>query len=513
MSNIKGHVAELLKIISEGLWEKEHIISLGLLSCIAGESIFLLGPPGTAKSMVARRLKEVFKNKKSFEYLMSRFSTPDEIFGPVSISKLKNEDIYERSTEGYLPSASIVFLDEIWKAGPSIQNTLLTVINEKIYQNGNHILQLPMKGLIAASNELPAEDEGLEALWDRFLVRIVSNCISNEKTFYKMLCQRQLIKIQVPDELCITDQQYMEWQRQSEETEIGDEILMIISAVRARLKESGKMENVLPFDFYISDRRWKKIVHLLQVSAFLNGRKVIDCSDLILLYHVLWNKAETISEILMIVTESLFSDIEKQIEKLEKEQERNIEIQDVQSGQSQENGFKVYNYFYLKLINYPRGTCYFYVSDYKYLKSSKDKAGILYWDDNHNAYFIRCFEAVPFSTPKSGKTVTKVKLRISNGCLTINGQSYMIEKDLAKSSSIQSSLFVSEDRMENRNMEDISKLKQMLEMRESIIKNSNNLFVSNDELKLIKKHVVKLGKRIKELEIKAINLQMNQYGQ
>ena len=512
MSNIKGHVAELLKIISEGLWEKEHIISLGLLSCIAGESIFLLGPPGTAKSMVARRLKEVFKDKRSFEYLMSRFSTPDEIFGPVSISKLKNEDIYERSTEGYLPSASIVFLDEIWKAGPSIQNTLLTVINEKIYQNGNHILQLPMKGLVAASNELPAEDEGLEALWDRFLVRIVSNCISNEKTFYKMLCQRQLKKIQVPDSLCITDQQYMEWQKQSEETEIGDEILKIISVVRARLKEAGKIENVLPFDFYISDRRWKKIVHLLQVSAFLNGRKVIDCSDLILLYHVLWNKAETISEILMIVTESLFSDIEKQIEKLEKEQERNIEIQDVQSGQSQENGFKVYNYFYLKLINYPRGTCYFYVSDYKYLKSSKDKDGILYWDDNHNAYFIRCFESVPFSTPKSGKIVTKVKLRISTGCLTINGQSYMIEKDLAKSSSIQSSLFVSENRMENQNMEDISKLKQILDMRESVINDSNNLFVSNDELKLIKKHVVKLGKRIKELEIKAINLQMNQYG-
>lgn len=513
MSNIKGHVVELLKIISEGLWEKEHIISLGLLSCIAGESIFLLGPPGKAKSMVARRLKEVFKNKKTFEYLMSRFSTPDEIFGPVSISKLKNEDIYERSTEGYLPTASVVFLDEIWKAGPSIQNALLTVINEKIYQNGNHILQLPMKGLIAASNELPAEDEGLEALWDRFLIRIVSNCISNEKTFYKMLRQRQFIKIQVPDALCITDQQYMEWQRQSEETEIGDEILMIISAVRARLKKAGEMENALPFDFYISDRRWKKIVRLLQVSAFLNGRKVIDCSDLILLYHVLWNKAETISEILTIVTESLFFDIEKQIGKLEKEQEKKIEIQDVQSGHSQDNGFKIYNYFYLKLVNYPRGNCYFYVSDYKYLKSNKDKDGILYWDDNHKAYFIRCFETVPFSTSQLGKTVTKVKLRISTGCLTINGQSYMIEKDLEKTSSMQSALFVSEGSIESQNMESINKLKQMLDMRESIINDSNNLFVSNDELKLVKKHVVKLGKRIKELEIKAINLQMNQYGQ
>ena len=203
-------IKSLLKVLSQGVYEKEHIIAMSLLSAIAGESIFLLGPPGTAKSLVARRLKLAFKDGKAFEYLMSRFSTPDEIFGPVSISLLKNEDRYERVVEGFLPSATVVFLDEIWKAGPSIQNALLTAINERIFQNGRTTLKLPMKALIAASNELPAEGEGLEALWDRFLVRMVSNCIQSESVFYKMIRQKNLNPTLVPEYLLISEELYAE---------------------------------------------------------------------------------------------------------------------------------------------------------------------------------------------------------------------------------------------------------------------------------------------------------------
>ena len=143
----QDQVTALLERLCAGLYDRDEPIRLALLAAIAGESIFLLGPPGVGKSLVARRLKHAFASGRAFEYLMNRFSTPDEIFGPVSIRKLREEDKYERRIEGYLPGSDVIFLDEIWKAGPAIQNALLTVLNERIYRNGDQDVKVDVRAI------------------------------------------------------------------------------------------------------------------------------------------------------------------------------------------------------------------------------------------------------------------------------------------------------------------------------------------------------------------------------
>ena len=312
---------QLLGEMNRGIYEKETEISLSLLAALAGESIILLGPPGVAKSMVARQLKTAFRETQSFEYLMSRFSTPDEIFGPVSIQKLKTSDTYERAVEGYLPTADVVFLDEIWKAGPAIQNTLLTVINEKIFRNGNREMHLPLKLLVAASNELPAKGEGLEALWDRFVIRIESRPIKLEKNFRAMLLEshadfsrstRVLGHADFADNadfsnLKITAEEYAEWAEKICKIGVKEEVLDAISAIRKSLRAVNVDEAAERRNIYVSDRRWKNIVRLLRTSAFMQDREEVDICDLLPIYHCLWQEPEERDAIRSIVIRALFS--------------------------------------------------------------------------------------------------------------------------------------------------------------------------------------------------------------
>ena len=303
--------------MNRGIYEKETEISLSLLAALAGESIILLGPPGVAKSMVARQLKTAFREAQSFEYLMSRFSTPDEIFGPVSIQKLKTSDTYERAVEGYLPTADVVFLDEIWKAGPAIQNTLLTVINEKIFRNGNREMHLPLKLLVAASNELPAKGEGLEALWDRFVIRIESRPIKLEKNFRAMLLEvkseEQRVKKQSSaaeekaNSNAITAEEYAEWTECIDKIGVKIEVLDAISAIRKSLRAVNVDEAAERRNIYVSDRRWKNIVRLLRTSAFMQDREEVDICDLLPIYHCLWQEPEERDAIRNIVIRALFS--------------------------------------------------------------------------------------------------------------------------------------------------------------------------------------------------------------
>ena len=329
----------LLQDMNRGIYEKETEISLSLLAALAGESIILLGPPGVAKSMVARQLKTAFRDAQSFEYLMSRFSTPDEIFGPVSIQKLKTSDTYERAVEGYLPTADVVFLDEIWKAGPAIQNTLLTVINEKIFRNGNREMHLPLKLLVAASNELPAKGEGLEALWDRFVIRIESRPIKLEKNFRAMLLEanakskkssvkqtpmgvetserdlfisentkkKSVRSVKSVCDIRISPEEYAEWAEKICKIGVKEEVLDAISAIRKSLRTVNVDEAAERRNIYVSDRRWKNIVRLLRTSAFMQDREEVDICDLLPIYHCLWQEPEERDAIRSIVIRALFS--------------------------------------------------------------------------------------------------------------------------------------------------------------------------------------------------------------
>ena len=301
---------QLLGEMNRGIYEKETEISLSLLAALAGESIILLGPPGVAKSMVARQLKTAFRDAQSFEYLMSRFSTPDEIFGPVSIQKLKTSDTYERAVEGYLPTADVVFLDEIWKAGPAIQNTLLTVINEKIFRNGNREMHLPLKLLVAASNELPAKGEGLEALWDRFVIRIESRPIKLEKNFRAMLLESHADFADNADfsDLKITAEEYAEWAEKICKIGVKGEVLDAISAIRKSLRAVNVDEAAERRNIYVSDRRWKNTIRLLRTSAFMQDREEVDICDLLPIYHCLWQERDAIRNIVIRALFSPFAD-------------------------------------------------------------------------------------------------------------------------------------------------------------------------------------------------------------
>lgn len=275
------------------------------MASVAGESIFFLGPPGTAKSLVSRRLKCAFEGEGEsplnyFEYLMNQFSTPDELFGPVSLKALE-ENKYERITECYLPDADVAFLDEIWKAGPAIQNTLLTIINEKKFHNGNQVKNVPLKALVSASNELPAQDQGLEALWDRFLMRLIVNPIQSEDDFMNLVCGKKVKSELEPTESMkknlISTSELSDWQNQIDEIEVPDDVKSVITSIRQEMalqNEDKKRDE--KEKFYVSDRRWTKIVHVLKTSAFLNGRKAVNLMDCQLIEYCIWNTEKQIAE-------------------------------------------------------------------------------------------------------------------------------------------------------------------------------------------------------------------------
>jgi len=160
---------EALSAGVRGLVEREALAQMVALAAVAEEHVLVIGPPGTAKSEAVRRIAGAV-NARYFEYLLGRFTEPSEIFGPIDLRRLK-EGVVETETAGMLPEAEFAFLDEVFRASTAILNTLLGILNERVFRRGHSVIHCPLRVCVGASNALP-EDESLAAFADRFLVRI-----------------------------------------------------------------------------------------------------------------------------------------------------------------------------------------------------------------------------------------------------------------------------------------------------------------------------------------------------
>ncbi len=267
---------KLLQMESElkkSYFEREEEVHGSIIALLARQHVLLLGPPGSAKSLMVEDMCSRLGGNY-FDWLLTKFSTPEELFGPISLKALE-QDRYTRITAGKLPEAHIAFLDEVWKASSSILNTLLRIVNERRFDNNGTPMKVPLLSLFGASNELPESGE-LSALYDRFLLRFVTQYIASPQNFVNMLASQPL-----PSSTTITLDELTAMQAETEKVALPDEVYIAL----VNLREILKKENIIA-----SDRRYKQALSLVKANAFLSGRAQAAVDDLAILQHVLWSQ-------------------------------------------------------------------------------------------------------------------------------------------------------------------------------------------------------------------------------
>ncbi|WP_130733876.1 AAA family ATPase [Flavobacterium sp. J27] len=277
--NTLDNLNALLKHIKETFIGKNEIVDLLGISLLARENAFLLGPPGTAKSAIVRALSNGIEDGKNFEYLLTRFTEPNEIFGPFDIRKLKDGELVT-NTEAMMPEASMVFLDEIFNANSAILNSLLMALNEKIFRRGKETKKLPALMFVGASNLLP-EDEALNALLDRFLIRIKCDYVDPD----------------LLNEVLLAGWKLENNTRENAPTIAADDIRLLqvetrkVDLAPIRKEYVDIVHSLRNAGISVSDRRAVKIQNLIAASAFICGRNSAILSDLWVLKYI-WDTEE-----------------------------------------------------------------------------------------------------------------------------------------------------------------------------------------------------------------------------
>lgn len=284
---------EVLDPLKHAFVGKDEIIDLMGVSLAARENLFLFGPPGTAKSALVHSLAARIHGH-TFDYLLSRFTEPNELFGPFDIRRLREGDLVT-NTDGMLPEADIVFLDELLNANSAILNSLLMALNERIFRRGRETRAIPALFFAGASNHLP-EDDALRALFDRFLLRVRCGPVPENQLAQVLSAGWDLEQNDACQSATLTASDLREFQKGVR----GVDLSIVRSAyldLVLKLRHAG---------MDISDRRAVRLQRVVAASALLCGRLEARVSDLWVLRHV-WDREEQIEIIESIVAATLAS--------------------------------------------------------------------------------------------------------------------------------------------------------------------------------------------------------------
>ncbi len=302
MQPFANRLQEAARVLDQHFLDKQEIIRLMIISVIAGEHLILVGPPGTAKSALIRIFSKLI-DARYFEYLLTRFTEPNELFGPVDMAAFRAGE-YKRRVDGMLPEAEIAFMDEVFKANSAILNSMLTLLNERLYVSGSHKVVCPLLSVFGASNAVP-NDENLQALFDRFLLRVKSDNLDSYH-FHNLVNKGIALEVAKATgrldaiQPILSSKELHQLQRAYDRyMNFSEDFITTYKGLIFQIRSEG---------ISVSDRRVVKLTKLFAASAIFDGRTAPCEADFFVLKHI-WNnldQAEILEEIISPVVDRYY---------------------------------------------------------------------------------------------------------------------------------------------------------------------------------------------------------------